>query len=190
MKVLLSFLFIGLLSSVSYAEVGFSNGNDVSIVYLSGSVTYLCPNYAGHPNNQAHYSCSGYLANPGTHDYFVTDKVLDANKVTLTATHADGSTRTKDAAFDANKSASSTRFNLITSTLFQRPLLNMGENKISYTITNGNQVTESGSFISHVTNSGNRTCAPRTLMAHTNDYCKNITLACDNYFETENNCQY
>lgn len=187
MKILLSFLAIGFISSASFASAGFKNGNNIGVVYLSGSVNYFCSNYSGHPEN-THHTCTGYIATPGTYDVFTVSTPVDGDKVVLTATHEDGSTRTKDEKFNGTQSTRS--LNLLVSTLFQRPLLKMGINNVSYQIFKGKQAVAQGTFVATVKDEGDRVCRPITLTSPTDDNCKNVSVGCDNYFASENYCQY
>ena len=192
MRLLFSFLAFALISASAFAEtetVQFSKGNDINIQQLSGSVIYYCRDNLG-KNYSRHWYCDADLVSPGTHDYLVSNTPIDADKVVLTATREDGSTRSKDSKFDSTKSASSSRFNLLIKTLTQRPLLQVGTNQVAYTFTKGKQVVSEGSFQSKVTVVGKAQCKHRSTFTNIEDYCKFQNMGCDNYFYLENNCQY
>lgn len=191
MKIFL-FIFASIISTTAMAEmpgpVGFANGNDIEIQELTGYVTYSCRNQAGHSYTRQ-WNCHADLFSPGSHDYLVSQAPVDADKVTLTATREDGSTKEKDSKFDANKSTSKSRFNLLISTLTQRPLLKVGNNKIDYKFTKGKNVVSEGSFQSKVAITDQRQCRHRYVFTSNESHCQNQAMGCDYYFYLENNCQ-
>lgn len=186
------FLALCLISASAVAEtsdVQFSKGNDIEIQQLTGSVIYYCRDNLG-KNYSRQWFCDANLYSPGTHDYLVSNTPIDADKVVLTSTREDGSTKSKDSKFDANKSSSSSRFNLLITTLTQRPLLQVGNNKIDYKFSKGKKVVSEGSFQSKVTITGKTQCKHRSTFTNIEDYCKFQDMGCDNYFYLENDCQY
>jgi hypothetical protein len=194
-KILLGKILLGtvLVSTAAFAEmpgpVQFENGNNIDIEQLSGSITYYCRDNMG-VNYTRHWRCDADLITPGTHDYLISLTPIDADKVTLTATREDGSTRSKDSKYNSKKSTSSSRFNLLISTLTQRPLLKVGNNKVEYKFTKGKTTVEEGMFQSKVTITGQKQCRHRTAFANSESQCQNQNIGCDNYFYLENNCQY
>jgi hypothetical protein len=193
MKALSVLIFVSLLSSISFSMprpiAHFKNGNDISIKEMSGSVTYYCQDNAGRQYTR-HWSCYAADVNPGTHDYLVTETPVDANKVTLTCDHKDGSTKTKSASFDGQSSTS--KFNLLTSSLTQRPLLKAGANLVTYKLTKGKDVVEEGTFQSNVNVLESKQCRYRAEFAYApnDDVCQFESFGCDRYFYMENYCNY
>lgn len=174
----------------SYANgiVGFKNGNDLEITNLYGTVTFHCQK--GMSNYTQHHSCNGYITNPGTHDYLVSNAHIDADKVKLTAVREDGSTQNKSVGFDSEKSESKSRINLTIRTLLQRPLLKEGNNTINYSFEKKKKTVLKGSFNATVTTVADRQCRHRTVFTQNSSYCDSYASGCDYYYYLENNCQY
>lgn len=193
MKVLFTIIFASFLSFSVFAQGvtsgnQFKNGNNIEIKEIEGNLTVHCNSLYG--NISKYYRCQAALISPGSHDYFVTKTPYDADKLSLTATRKDGSKKTKNVGFDAEKSISKSRINLVMKTLTQSPLLKLGENQVEYTLTKGKEWVAGGSFQSQVTMAGYSKCKPHTIFESTDMKCQNQTSACDHYFWLENNCQY
>lgn len=183
MKALL-LVFLGfLMVPTAQAATGFSNGNNIEITEYSGWVRVInCPNSF---NNS--YYCSAADYNPGAFDRFTIDQRVKADGVELTAFHADGSKRTKKEKFDANKGLSR-RFNLLISTLFQRPLLEDGVNRVSYSLTKKKREVASGEFEANVNYAGSLRCPDLTISGWSIS-CDNASAACSEYFNRISGCQ-
>lgn len=193
MKALFTFVITSIISTISFAQAapiaGFKNGNELEVQTLRGSVQYYCRDNMG-KNYTRHWSCVADLVSPDTHDYVIANAKIDANKVTITATHEDGSTKSKTVNFNSEKSVSSSRVNLWVKTLTQSPLLEKGANSINVEFKKSNKVVESGNFVSQVHHLGAVQCRHRATYAQNNGQCDNQNMGCDYYFYLENNCQY
>ena len=193
MRLLFSFLITGLITTSAFAAdeafVQFKNGNNIEVEQLSGSVIYNCTDNMGHHYTR-HWFCNADLVSPGTHDYIVSNEPIDADKVTLTSTRADGEVKTKTVAYNSEKSISKNRFNLIIKTITQTPLLSVGNNSVAFQFTKGKNVVSAGTFVSTVTNTGKTQCKARTAFAQNSNQCEVQSMGCDYYFYLENNCQY
>ena len=139
---------------------------------FEGSVTASCSS-----GTRTHY-CSAYNLNPSMYTRLVADQSLNANKFEVTATHESGKTRKKKGKFKGTKSKS---INLWIRTLFQRPLLDFGVNKISYKLLKGKTVVDSGSFEVTVDRGERRSCR-RGFIRMSGDDCNNTTSTCNEYF--------
>ena len=194
MRFIFSLLILSLFSIPSFADqsvpVHFKNGNNREIQELYGDVTFICQDPHNNLSYARHWNCNADLVSPGTHDYLVSNVPLDADRVTLTATHEDGKTKKKSISFDSAKSVSKSRVNLLIRTLTQSPLLRLGKNTVAYQFTKGKTVVNEGSFTSDVTITGSIQCRHRTEYALNNDVCEFQGIGCDRYFYLENNCQY
>lgn len=127
--------------------------------------------------------------NTGEYDYFVGPEGVKADAITLTATHEDGSKRTKSESYDSAKGLSNKTFNLWISTLLQRPLLNPGKNTIAYKMTLGGKVVASGEFVADVKDGGAKFCKRRGnyWSANSSD-CLNPANLCYRYLRDNNYC--
>jgi hypothetical protein len=182
---LVAFAFTVLIAQGSLAA-GFSQGNDFNVNRISGSFTMYCVG-GPHPGQSRYVTCNADLWSPGLTDYFV-GPLADADKVTLTATHKDGSQKSKDSKYDGNAGKSKSAFNLGIHTLTQKPLLNEGENKIHFALTKGAAAVTDGDFISTVTRGPSMACphGVEQVMGMDCDFPQNL---CNRYFERYDYCQ-
>lgn len=191
MKALLSLMFVSLFSLTSFAEaptVGFKHGNNLEYQRLVGNVQYFCKDSLGSPYTRR-WTCIADLVSPGTHDYVVSSTPIDADKVTLKATRADGSTKSKSVGFNSDKSTSSTRVNLWIRTLTQSPLLKDGANKIDVEFKKGKNVVATTNFTSNVTFNGETQCRFVSAYSYNDSYCTNQDSGCNYYFYLTNDCK-
>lgn len=188
MKLILG-LMVFLPVNVLATSVGFVRGNTRTAVELHGEVFVLCPNNGGAGPGQAVHYCRGYVMEPSSYDYFRGPDGLVASEVSLTATREDGSTRTKRSAYDGQTYRSTDSFNLWISTLFQRPLLKEGQNKISYTLSQDQTIVGQGEFQVLVQDGPARQCPRSTYHSSNPEDCRSSFSVCDRYFSQYNNCK-
>lgn len=164
------------------AAPGFEGGDHYQAHSLRGSVNVICP------DRQAFFSCQDYYLEPSMRDYFVYQNAPQSDRVSLTAEHEDGRTRTRSEGFNNGRSTSS--FNLWISTLFQRPLLATGHNRITYQMQNNSQVVEEGEFDVFVERRPTRSCPHRTYRSSSNFDCQGGgATICARYFYESRNCR-
>lgn len=180
-------LILALCSVSSADQVGFQKGNNLSAVPVQGEVRVICAGFNG--NGSALYSCRDLALNPGVYDYFVGPRDARATKVELTAYHQDGSTRTKAEEYQGSRGRSEEAFNLWISTLFQKPLLEVGTNRVSYRLMGNNAVYAEGAFNAVVTRVAPRTCPTVTYQSSDINDCNSQYSICQRYFREHNNCQ-
>ena len=186
-----SLAFVSLLGfsfSAHALETGFSAGNEFRDVSLVGSVSVFCNPPQGGGGN-ASFACSGGTLDPVEASRFVVTPAVDADKVKLTAHHEDGSTRSKDSAFDAKNSRSRDFFNLWIETLFQRPLLDPGKNEITYELTNKGKLVARGVFTAWVRPGKTRDCGHDSVFSSDAMDCRIGNHVCENLFIDRNYCQ-
>lgn len=171
--------------SIHAQTIGFSKGNRTDITYLRGQVTAQCQEDNGSFDTR-YVACNGYLTAPTSHDFFVHPPT-DADKVSLKSIREDGSTRTKSAKFDSENGISKSKFNLAIRTLTQSPLLKIGENKIAYTLSKGNQKVAEGEFIAIMEVVEERNCGSK-FMYLPQFNCSDTFRICDELFWRTNNC--
>ncbi len=185
------FVWILLLSSFSAnADVGFSQGNQLTAVVSQGEIFVQCTgDSVGGGPRYAHFYCQEDLILTGEYDYFVGPQGVAADEVTLTALHEDGSQRKKTVAYDSKAARSAKRFNLWISTLLQRPLLDPGLNRISYKMTLKGKLTAQGEFEVQVKDGGKKVCSRRGSYWSNNSMdCNSGSHFCGQFFRENNYC--
>lgn len=181
-------IFITALCSLAHAQnVGFEKGNSLTVTPIQGQVRVICGGFNG--NGTALYSCRDIVMKPGAYDHFVGPRDARATKVELTAFHQDGSNRSKAEDYQGARGISGEAFNLWISTLFQKPLLELGTNNVNYRLVSGNTVYAEGSFQAVVTKTAMRECPLATYQSTDVNDCNAQYSICQRYFKEYNNCQ-
>ncbi|HWU43742.1 MAG TPA: hypothetical protein VN132_09900 [Bdellovibrio sp.] len=197
------FLLIGLYSASSFAQsqnnpganastaIGFLSGSEFQATPIDGTVVITCDGFNG--TSQANYSCRDVVLDPQSSDIFAGPREPRAKQVELLATHEDGTTRTKTSNYDGQLAQSTSSFNLWINTLFQKPLLMTGINRIHYTLYNGSTAGPeefgSGNFTVTVKRGTARHCP--TSYYHSTDVidCNSQYSICQRYFDQYNSCR-
>lgn len=172
MKGLLALILV-LTGGFAFAETTFEHGTVYQANTYSGNVWVNC---SDRPSELRH--CAGYDLDPGMYTRLVSG--ANADRFEVEALHADGSTRSKKGKFKASEGKSEA-INLWIATLFQRPLLEMGENTIRYTLTKKGEVVEQGEFNVRVESGSRQVCPTGTVWSPGND-CGSTSYVCDTYF--------
>lgn len=182
------FVFLFFFSSVAWS-IGFKNGNQMQTVSIQGQVNVTCSN-GGLPTTQVTYSCRDTVLEPGAYDYFVGPVIADATEARLHVAHADGSTMDKSFAYDGMQGQSKTLANLWIKTLFQYPLLALGNNDIHFVLLNKRgQSLAVGEFIATVARGNPRACQSTFYNSADPADCDSQYSVCQRYFEQFNNCR-
>lgn len=185
MKHLLTlFLVLFMAAAAQAATAGFSKGNQFYAVPLEGTVTVSCG-----PDQVVEFTCHDKVLDPFNYDYFIGPEGVSASSVTLSSFHQDGSRRDRTEGYIDRSRKSANAFNLWISTPFQRPLLEMGENKVDYKLTTGGQVVEQGSFQVKVVNGAGRICPATYYNSLDANDCKSPYTVCQKYFEQFDYCR-
>lgn len=177
-----------LASSVPSVAADFNGHREFTHVDLVGDVDVTC--LGGGQIGRRSFQCSGYMLNPQMFSRFHHEFDGQADRVTLSTQHRNNKTVRKSSDWDQSKQRSKDAFNLWVSTVFQRPLLQMGLNTISYDLTRSGRSVESGTFMVRVNDGGTRQCRYRRITTTDSTLCENGNIACGDYFELENNCEY
>ena len=180
-----------LFSSVAFSadDIGFSHGSMMNSVPVSGRVTVFCPASIVNPTSvTVSYSCQDVILEPAPYDYFIGPKGQDADHLTLLATREDGSVRSKTDLYDGTQTRSSSALNLWISTLFQRPLLKKGLNRIDYTLVLDKAVVGQGKFQVLVQELPGRECPVSQYVSADPADCNSPFSVCERYFSQYNNC--
>lgn len=169
------------------AQPGFKSGNTLEYKSAVGDVSVHCRSSGGslpgRPSGPtfAKYRCYGYSLTPGDADYFVGPKI-NADEVELVAVRADGSKRSKKGEYDSAKGQSKDAFNLWIETLFQKPLLKMGRNDVTWTLRREGRSVQTGSFIAEVFDRGDLRCPAASETSWDPSDCQNSGRICGDYF--------
>ncbi len=182
-----------LCSAAKAADLpGFASGSDFSATPIEGTVIMTCEGFNG--TSEATYSCRDVVLDPQAFDTFTGPVDPRATQVELRADHEDGSSRVKMAGYNGKTGKSTSTFNLWVSTLFQKPLLMAGVNKLSYSVYSGTgseafQEYARGTFVLTVKRNTLRRCP--TTQYHSTDVtdCNAQYSICQRYFEQYNNCR-
>jgi len=162
--------------------VGFSHGNSIQLSTYGGYAYVQC---AG--NIPRTIPCYASDAEPGFTDVLTTSAPIDADSVTLVATHEGGKQATKNNV--TFKNGASDKINLLITSLFQRPLLDIGQNKVDYTFKKGATTVLTGSIQVEV---GLKALhCPSLTLFEAGPAClnENDILLCNDYFNRVNGCQ-
>jgi hypothetical protein len=169
--------------------VGFSSGTQFKATPLEGQVHVTCEGFNG--GGAATFTCRDVVLDPVSVDYFVGPRDARAVRYQVSNLREDGSVRSKEDNYDGARGRSATGVNLWISTLFQKPLLAAGKNKISYAIyaENNREPLSRGEVMITVSRNASRTC-PTTHYnsADVND-CNSQYSVCQRYFQQFNNCR-
>lgn len=171
-------LFLGLWMTNVYAQ-GFVEGDRFEMTTHQGQLSVSCFGPDGSAN--AFYVCREERTSPGLTGRFSARETQQADEVTLYAFRADGSERQKTERYDS-ETQRSRPFNLLISTLFQRPLLKEGINQINYELTQRGVVVEFGEFEVEVIRSPAKNCESRHITSFGDQLCRNQMMACERYF--------
>lgn len=183
MRFMISTLMI-FAAVTTYAEVGFKRGNNLTLRNATGYASVMCYDQKNYGHVGAY--CDAVLVSPGTFDRIVnTGAPIDADRVQLTATREDGSTRTKKEKFNSNTQESGS-FNLVVSTLTQKPLLKSGKNSIQYQFAGSGKQVAQGEFEVLVEQRPEASC--ETLHFSMYARCDQHFSICDEYFNRQPRC--
>lgn len=183
------FLVLG-FAKAEAQQAGFSEGATFIASAVDGQVSMTCNFGDSSHSGNVQFNCHDVVLEPARYDYFVGPHDTAASSVTLVATHADGSTRSKTVDYDGASGKSTDAFNLWISTLFQRPLLSAGTNTIAWSLSGDVVKTyEHGTFTVTVVHGQPRHCKPLVYVPNSGQDCDSQYTVCQHYFEQLNNCK-
>lgn len=164
-------------------DAGFKAGSSFTAFNIEGALTVSCP------GEIKHFSCRGYDLNPAMRSRFYSTSGVDADKVNLVVTRANGSTKDKSSKFNSETGESKKSFNLWIRTLFQRPLLKLGVNTVTYELLKDDQVVESGEFTVNVEKGETKYCDNGWYRSSTNHDCSMQSTMCSRYINDPVYCR-
>jgi hypothetical protein len=185
---------LSFISIASADYIGFQSGPEFHATPVEGTVIMTCEN--GNNKITSTYKCRDVVLDPRSADYFIGPVDPTLNQVFLTSLHEDGTFRSKSSGYDGVAGKSQTPINLWISTLFQKPLLMKGVNRVRYSFKSNidSQITSfedygEGEIIVRVKTGVNRRC-PTTQYRSTDPAdCSSQYSICQRYFENYNNCR-
>lgn len=177
----LPFLFLGW----SIQAQTFSSGNEFTAVPIFGEVSVQCRDFVNNRTNFAVYQCEDLRLNPVEYDFFVGANV-DADKVSLSCTQPKGKVVNKSSSYKNGKSTD--RFNLWIISLLQKPLLDIGENQITYKLTKKGKLVTEGQLTVPVTVGKRQTCPRGFISSNDPNDCTTSFNVCRQYFSQYNYC--
>lgn len=181
----LSVISIGFSPAIFAAD--FEGETEFTHYDLQGFYRVTC--FGGGRSETAYHQCRGYLLDPFSFGYFTHDTDEMVDRVHLSTVNKDGKTINKRSDWNAEEGRSQKRINLWVKTLFQRPLLEIGDNQVSYRLTSSGEIVDAGEFQVMVHDGGVRTCRDRSTTTGDMNLCESYSRACDEYFRMENNCE-
>lgn len=176
----------GLFAAVVSQAQSFSTGNRFTTLPIEGDLMVTCsdPNLG---TRTARFNCQDLRLGPAEYEYFVGPQ-NQADSVDLQATWANGKqSALKTVKYSNGKSAS--QVNLWISSLFQRPLLDEGLNKVTYVFKKSDTVISRGDFEVQVVSGPHKQCPSGYITSNTPSDCDNQYTVCDEYFRRYNYCQ-
>jgi len=191
MRTLMTVLSLLLISqaaalSAGAVDAGFETGNSFTAREFRGQVSVMC--MAPDDHGSYFYACDSYGLDPSVTAKFVTAPGADADHVTLSSTWENGKTVTKDTGFDSASGMSTKAFNLWISTLFQRPLLNSGTNKIHYVLSKNGQTQSEGDFAATVQSAPVSQCGIGNITEFSSVNCRNSVYMCQRFYDEAAHC--
>jgi len=172
--------------AISAHAQSFTAGNHFISQVIYGDLDVQCHD-PGHGMRTAFFQCQEQTLDPAEYSYFTGPKV-QADQVHLKAVWQNGhQTGTKDVGYADGKSVDA--INLWISTLFQRPLLDEGLNKVSYELSNSGKTVASGEFDVMVDEAGTLHCPRGFIDSFVSADCDNQYSVCDRYFRDHNYCK-
>lgn len=166
---------------------GFDSGNHFQLSSIEGTLDVTCRDYRG-VRDQQQFNCYEDSLSPTRSARFMKWPTVDADKVTLVAYHQDGSIRERSNPFLSNEGRTKKKFNLWNSSLFQRPLLEVGVNRVTYEFEKEGKVVERGEFTATVEVLPTQHCKSGNLFSNNVQNCRSGQMICHRYFSMNNYC--
>jgi hypothetical protein len=174
---------------LAIADLGFSSGNEMTSISIAGDVRLTCLSGNDDPARTVAFQCRDTILVPNDSDYFVGPRDMEADQVELTVTRSDGSIRSRQVGYSSARGMSETRFNLWAGSLFQKPLLMLGENKVEFKLSRNGQVVKMGNFDALVRIGGFHQCVASEFYSNTASDCNQPYTYCQRFFREKNYCQ-
>lgn len=180
-------LVLGLNFGYAQNRIGFATGADFTASQIEGRVSVNCSSF----NNVGHaeYLCRNIVLEPVVYDFFVGPRDPRAKKLSLLVQHQDGSDRERTVDYDGLNGKSREAYNLWISTLFQRPMLELGMNTVTYSLLDGKNEVIRGTIGVKVNQGARRVCPAASYDSIDINDCSSQYSICQRYFEEYRNCK-
>jgi hypothetical protein len=176
------------LTASNAQAIGFKSGNSFSTQPFRGEFYLHCDVQDPTIPVVQHVFCEDNFLSPAMTDYFVGPENVAADKVVLEARNGRYIIR-KNSKYNTATEQSTSRFNLWILSLTQKPLLNEGQNIISYQMSKAGRAIVQGEFEVLVTSKSLLTCPVIDFFQRDPILCKNTTLLCNDYFVNQDDCK-
>ncbi len=177
--------FIGRLFFIAFlstAEAKFTRGDSFQYANIDGTLTITCK------ARTKTVTCRDVFMEPWPYDTFVGPRNFHVQSVELRSTVGTES-QIVVVPYDG-KTGKSAEVNLGVYSLFQKPLLKVGENKLRYVLLDKkNTVIEVDTFNVSVTRGKTRSCSPRETQTENPEDCDYSYSLCQLYFRNQNYCR-
>jgi hypothetical protein len=179
MKLLLVSCFV-LLALI--AEARFSLGNRFQYANIEGQLTVTCS------NQSRIVICRDTFMDPWPYDLFMGPRSGKATQVQLRSV-VGNEAQVVTASYEGSAGQSS-EINLGVLSLFQKPLLKIGTNRISWALLDrNNNAIDTDRFDVVVDRGPARRCPDRQIISPSQNDCDHPYTVCQLYFRTENFCR-
>lgn len=166
----------------SFAHAEFKSGSQFKYTNIEGTLTIQCD------TQKRTITCRDVFLDPWPYDVFVGPRNPKAEKVELQAT-VKSDTKIVIVPYNG-KTGISSEINLGIYSLFQKPLLRAGENKIRYVLLGRkNEILETNTFDVSVARGKSRVCPPKEVFTLRNSDCDHPYTLCQLYFRDQNYCK-
>ena len=174
-------LIFSLLCTFSIADAKFSRGDQFQYSNIEGALTIVCN------GRTKTVTCRDVFMDPWPYDVFLGPRSAHADNVSFQATNG-RDIQNSTAKYDG-QTGRSADVNLGVFSIFQKPLLRVGENQVRYSILDktGNTL-DSEVFVVNVTRGKSRTCVARETISDNADDCDHSYSLCQLYFTNQNFC--
>ncbi len=175
-------LFLILFCSIAQAQ--FSRGLSFQFVNIDGELSIVCP------SRTVRTICHSSYMEPWPYDSLVGPKVQQATSLQISAS-IDSSSEIRKLNVDYDgRIGRSEEINLGVSSLFEKPLLRVGNNKIQYSLVNrrGENLLNS-EFMVAVNRGQARTCPKLLVQSAINTDCEIPYTSCQQYFKDQKYCK-
>lgn len=165
-----------------FASARFSLGDRFQYSSIEGQLTVSCSNTA------KVVTCRDNFLDPWPYDVFIGPRSGKATQIQLRAI-AGAEAQVVTASYDGS-AGQSAEINLGVFSLFQKPLLRVGENRITWVLLDRNNgAVETDRFDVNVSRGPARRCPDRQYVSSNQGDCDHPYSLCQLYFRSENYCR-
>jgi hypothetical protein len=147
--------------------------------------------FDGEDHNYVEIQCSSWDILLSTKSYFFGPFNITADTIVFVAFWENGKVVKKRRSYHRVLERTKKRINLFATSLYKRPLIGIGKNRIIYTMFYKREKVYMGELTFTVSKESIvRTCLDRTIDRMDMRMCRNSASACNYYFFLEDACNY